>query len=376
MTDARRRALRAPGLTPRGRQTTVDLRAGWTAGVPRGYMHGAMPADPSDLPPPGEAIRRDSALRRIWRRWGWAIRWSGTLLGVLYVSRLIHLASLRAAFSTVSVGVVGVAAALIASGQVVGAVRWRTTLSAYGAQTRPGLVTAVRLYFVAVFYNTYLPGAVGGDVVRAVVTRDSFTDHGTTGALAVVFVERALGLFAMVALMITGVTLSGDALGLRSLGLIGGAVSLAAVLALPLGRRLARFLPEPLAWIARRLPSVVRLRAFAAAAALSLGTQGAAVIAGWLLLRAIHPGATLADALLIIPGAAATAYLPFTVGGTGAREAVFIVLAGKLLGMSSNDAVAASLLLWLATLIVGAGGGLLLVLGRGGVPALAKPAAE
>jgi glycosyltransferase 2 family protein len=332
-------------------------------------MQGAMPDEPTDDSAPLEA----STWRRLWRRWGWVVRWTGTLLGVLYVATLIDVASLGAALVTVSFPVVLGAAALTATGQVIGAVRWRTLLSAYGAESRPDLATAVRLYFVAVFYNSFLPGAVAGDVVRAVVTRTAFEDHGATGALAVVFIERILGLFAVFVLVLAGVALSSDALGvqrsLRMWSIVGCAASLACILALPAGRGLARFLPGPIARIARRLPSVVRLRAFATAVVLSLCTQGTAVIAGWLILRAMHPGVTLAGALLIVPAAVATACLPITVGGIGAREAAFVVLCGRLLGMASEDAVAASLLLWLSTLIIGAVGGVLLLIGRGGGPA-------
>ena len=352
-------------------------------------MQGAVPGEPSDDSAlPAQRSREDqddgerdalaaSAVGRLWQRWGWAVRWTGTLLGVLYVATLIDVASLRAALVAVSFTVVVMAAALTATGQVIGSVRWRILLSAYGAQTRPSLATAVRLYFVAGFYNTFLPGAVAGDVVRAVVTRASFEAHGTTGALAVVFVERILGLFAVFALVLAGVALSSDALAihasLRTWSVIGGAASLACTLALPLGRRLARFLPGPLARIARRLPSVVRLRAFATAVVLSLCTQGTSVIAGWLVLRAMHPGVTFTDALLIVPAAVATAILPITVGGIGAREAVFVVLCGRLLGLASEDAVAASLLLWLAMLLVGAAGGVLVLIAtarrpRGGGP--------
>jgi len=332
-------------------------------------MYGAMPEGPTDDPEPSKG----TVVGRLWQRWGWAVRWAGTLLGVAYIATVVDVDSLRGALVTVSLAVVLAATALTAAGQLIGAVRWRAALSAYGAQTRPSLLTAVRLYFVAMFYNSYLPGAVAGDVVRAVVTRASFEHHGATGALAVVFVERTLGLFAVFALVIAGVALSGAALGiegsLRTWSIVGGAASLAATLALPLGRRLARILPRPLARIARRLPSVVRPGAFAAAVALSLCTQLTSVIAGWLILRALHPGTTFTDALLIVPTAVATALLPITVGGIGAREAAFVFLAGRVLGMSSEDAVAASLVLWLAALIIGGIGGVLLMIGRRGAPA-------
>jgi hypothetical protein len=345
-----------------------------------------MAGDASDEPSADEAAvpRRETLAGRLWRRWGVVVRWTGAALGILYVSTLIHVARVKAAFAAVSVGAMVAAVALGAAGQVIGAVRWRVTLRAYGARSRPSLLAAIRLYLGAAFYNTYLPGAMTGDVVRAVVTRNSFGAQGTTGALAVVFVERALGLFALFALMITGLVLSGDIPGihgsLRVGSVVGGAATLAALLMLPLGRRLARFLPGPLARIARQLPSVVRPLDFAAATLLSLATQLTSVVTGWLILGDLHPSVTVADALLIVPAASATAFLPITVGGTGAREAVFILLGGTLLGMSSDDAVAASLLLWIAILIIGAAGGVLLMLGGGGsalaAPAAARPAPD
>jgi glycosyltransferase 2 family protein len=339
-----------------------------------------MAGDANDERSPGGAtVRREALAGRLWRRWGWLVRWTGTALGIVYVSTLIDVAKVKDAFAKVSLAVMLVSVAIVTASLVLGAVRWRVVLRTYGARARPRLATAVRLYHVALFYNTYLPGAVGGDIVRAVVTRDSFGEHGTTGALAVVFVERLLGLFSLFALVLAGVALSGEALGLqgslRLASVVGGAASLAALVMLPLGRRLARFLPGPLARIARQLPSVVRPFDFVHATLLSLAGQLIAVIAGWLILRDLHPGVTFVDALLIIPVASATAFLPFTVGGTGAREAAFVVLCSKLLGMADADAVAASLLLWLSTLIVGAAGGVLLVTGRASAPP-ASPASE
>jgi hypothetical protein len=75
------------------------------------------------------------------------------------------------------------------------------------------------------------------------------------------------------------------------------------------------------------------------------------------------------------PTAAATAFLPIAVGGTGAREIVLVLRGGKLLDMSSNDAVAASLLLWISIPLIGAIGGALLLLGRGKASLAPAPAA-
>jgi glycosyltransferase 2 family protein len=91
------------------------------------------------------------------------------------------------------------------------------------------------------------------------------------------------------------------------------------------------------------------------AIALSIATQALVAAAGWVVLDALAP-IGIASSLLVVPLAAATAFLPITVGGAGAREAVYVALCGALFAMPQADALAASLGLWLAHLIVGAAG--------------------
>ena len=96
---------------------------------------------------------------------------------------------------------------------------------------------------------------------------------------------------------------------------------------------------------------------------LSLGTQVLIALAGWALLAALGP-MDFGASRLVVPLAAATTFLPITVGGAGAREAVYVALCGRLFGMTEADALAASLGLWLAHLAVGAVGGLAQIAGR------------
>lgn len=305
----------------------------------------------------------DTPARRWWRRWGWLLRWAGTGLGVAYLIAVVDVDSLSGALAKTSIGTVLVALAVISSSLVVGAVRWRALMTAYGAIAPPSLLPAVRLYFVAAFYNTYLPGGVAGDVVRGVVVRDSFRGGGTTEAIAVVFVERVLGLLGVFALAAAGLVLVGPRLQATStlwwLSAAGAGGAVAAVLMLPLGRQVAPYLPRGLAAIAGRLPVVSRRRYFAAAALLSLCTQLLTTMTGWLLLREVHPAATFADALFVVPLSAATGFLPISVAGLGPREAVFINLCSQLLGMSAGDGLAVSLLLWVTLLMTGVFGGIL-----------------
>ena len=288
------------------------------------------------------------------------LRLAGTVGALAYIATKVDLDAAGGAIGRISAAAFAVAIALVALNVVAGALRWKVALRAYGAPEIPGFGELVRRYFVAFFYNTYLPGAVAGDVARGVVTRASFGERGATGALAVVLVERALGLFALFALLAIGLVIAGGRLdGTRALWwwtLIGGAGSLGLVVAIALARRIAPHLPGRLGEIAGRIPPLVDRRAFAGAVGLSLVTQLCVAAAGWVLLAALAP-IDFASSLLVVPLAAATAFLPITVGGAGAREAVYVALCGTLFHLPVADALAASLALWLAHLVVGAAGG-------------------
>ena len=295
------------------------------------------------------------------KRWVWlAVRWLGTIAGIAYVASLIDLDDVRIATERIKPAAFGIALALVAANVVAGALRWRALLSAYGAESRPSVGRSVQLYFLSFFYNNFLPGAVAGDVVRGVVTRDAFGERGATAGLAVVLVERALGLFGVFLLLAIGLLTAGHALDTGSLwgwSAVGIGGSLALVLALPFTRRLARFMPGPLRRLAERVPELSAAGPFVLAAALSVLTQVLIALAGYVLLHAVEPRVDLGASLLIVPLAAATTFLPITVGGAGAREAVYVTLGASLFAMPRADALAASLALWLAHLFVAIGGG-------------------
>ena len=295
----------------------------------------------------------------------WALRLGGTAAGILYTLTLVDLDKIGGAVKAIPIGALAIAIALVAANVVAGALRWRVLLDAYGATSPPATMRMVRLSFVGFFYNNYLPGAVAGDVVRGVATREAFGEHGLTGNLAVVLVERALGLFALFVLLAGGLLLAGDGLDTGSLWLwtaagVGGASAI--VMGLIVARWLAPRLPAALGRIASRVPAISDRGAFARGVLYSIATQSLIALAGWALLHAGHPEVGLAGALLVVPLAAATTFLPITVGGAGAREAVFVSLCDSLFGIPAEDALAASLALWFAHLAVGAGGGLLVAL--------------
>ncbi len=276
----------------------------------------------------------------------------------------VDLSAIATAAQRVSPFAFVAACALTSVNLVVGSVRWRALLLAYGARAIPPFSTLVRLNFVGFFYNTWLPGGLGGDAVRGVASRDAFGPDGTTGALAVVFVERVLGLVGLLLVVAVTSTLFPLPSGDRStitMGSIGGVLAgIATIAALAMGARIAKWLPSVLARIASRLPRIGRPGPFAVGVLLSLATQTIGALTGHVIVVSLAPQVTLATSFVAIPLAMATAFLPFLVGGTGAREMAFVALYASV-GVPAEDAVAASLLVYSTQLSVGAVGAFLRV---------------
>ncbi len=241
----------------------------------------------------------------------------------------------------------------------IGTLRWSILMRAYGATHIPPFSQQMKIYLVGYFYNTYVPGAVGGDLMRGVVTRRAFGDSGATGAMAVVLVERALGLAGVFGL--TGIAIAvfagerfGDRLPYTVLGLTVVALS---VTGLAQGRHLARFFPQPIKRILASLPELVGYGSFAIAAALSLCTHTVVAIMGHILVSSIKSDVPWSDSFVAMPLAAAAGFFPFTVAGAGARDVVLVGLY-ETLGVPRAAGTATALAFLCSTLLAASAGGL------------------
>jgi uncharacterized membrane protein YbhN (UPF0104 family) len=280
------------------------------------------------------------------RAWAWrVVRLAVTALALAWVLSRVDLEEVGAAFLRVPWTAFAAAIALTYVNLGIGTLRWQILLHAYGAPHRPSFGALYRLNLIGFFYNVWLPGGVGGDVVRAIASRDAFGDSGATGAAAVVFVERVLGLVGL--LLIVGITsLLRPIAGVESVptwSAIGIAIGVVAIVLVAVGRAIAPRLGL-LRAVGERLPRIERPLPLAIAIVLSLATHSLVAITGHTFVATLRPDVPLSTSFVMVPLAMATAYLPITAGGAGAREAVFQLLYGQV-GVSFEDATAASLLL-------------------------------
>jgi uncharacterized membrane protein YbhN (UPF0104 family) len=281
-----------------------------------------------------------------------------TLAAFAYLASIVDGAQLFAALCSVSGAAWFAAVALSAAAVGCGVARWWLLFRAFQAPRPPGLTTLARHYFTGLFYNTYLPGGATGDVVRGLATRSAF-EPGSVGGLATVVIERALGLCALLGVVAVGVFLHpfpGTA-PLRWPAMIAFGVGVLAVAALSSSGRLAAVVPPRLRGFLASLPVPGSWGPLWLGLLLSFGSQLAPALCGHMLLGSIYPPVSLADSLLIVPLAAAAAFLPISVSGAGVRETIFVTLYARV-GVPAQAAFAASLCLWSAQAMLAGLGGL------------------
>ena len=243
-------------------------------------------------------------------------------------------------------------------------------------------VTALRAHFAGLAANLCLPGAAGGDAVRAAVAHVSMRDGPRVAAGAIG--DRMIDMVALAILMLTGILLLGGgeaskptlALAVAALVFAGFAVALYAFPAL------ARALWQRHPGLPARNMVLRLCDAFATLARQPLRLLGALVMSTaiqtllvWLAIRlaeAVGVHLPVAAWLFAWPLAKIIATLPLSLGGLGVRESSLAALLVPL-GAAAAPVVASGLVwqavLWLAGLL---GAVVLMISGGGLIPRVSQ----
>ncbi len=87
---------------------------------------------------------------------------------------------------------------------VICTVRWNSILRMHGINLP--FLTVIKLYFIGHFFNAFMFGAVGGDLVKAVYVARAVPDRRTE-AVSTIFIDRMIGMLALIALVTVVMTL-------------------------------------------------------------------------------------------------------------------------------------------------------------------------
>jgi len=242
-------------------------------------------------------------------------------------------------------------------GYLISVNRWRLLLQAQGVSARVGYL--VRSFMVSVFFNNFLPSTIGGDVFRMY---DSWRLGASKAcAVAVVFVDRFLGLLALIVLTLIGL-LSPNPFSATipnlSVWVLGGFVIVMALgvfllhssCSVSLGQwaRQSQWahvvvgildkINDGFAAFRGRTDTVVK------AFGLSLLLQANVVVQYFIFAKALHLPIPFWSFFLIIPLTIFVMLLPISINGIGLRESIFVLILSPW-GVDKPEALA---LAWLA----------------------------
>jgi uncharacterized membrane protein YbhN (UPF0104 family) len=235
------------------------------------------------------------------------------------------------------------------------AFRWSLLLRAYGASRIPSLGRLYRLQISGQFVNM-LPGAIGGDLLRGVVTRDAFGEANTAASMTIVLIERALGVLGLALLVTTMLTIR-PIVPVRWPALaVGVSIAVSVLGGLAAGKRLQRFLPAPFPGLFQRLPEIQSFSPLLVAVVGSVLSHAMLGLMGYMFVWMQFPHVHLMDAMVLAPLAFAAVYFPLTVAGAGTRDAAMVLLFGGV-GVPESEALVASLHVLATYLSVAAIGG-------------------
>lgn len=259
-----------------------------------------------------------------------------------------------------------------------GALQWAWILKATGIVAPP--LELLRLYFIGLFFNNFLPANIGGDTYKIVDL--GRRENRPMGVFCSTLLDRLIGLTALTALAVVFLTLAAVrkiTLPASSLLLIPITLALVALLALLLSRRLGTSLPALFhrwGWqrLANGLSGVTselaifrsRVRWLNLIFLFSLVVQFLRMATH--LLVAFGLGLVLnleqmIQLLVLVPMLALSLTLPITINGIGLRESV----AAQLLvfcGLAASEVVAMEGVAYLVQMVFSLLGGVLLWQGR------------
>lgn len=278
----------------------------------------------------------------------------------------------------------GVAALLMVGAAALQIYRWYLLVRALDLPF--SVRNAYRLSLVGIFYNTFIPGSVGGDLVKAYFIAHAHPERKTR-AVASVIADRALGLFGLILFVAvlgsiawgTGdprINGNPDLQWIVKLmaGIAGGSVVGFLLLGLVLHReeifadRLRRNVPKVGNSLAEMWYAVCeyrkRMKVVALGVLLSAASHFALVFAFHSASRVFPPVppadpavelATLSEHMVIAPIGFIAQAIPITPGGVGVAEGVFAWLY-KLSGRPESRGMIARLSLRLVEWLIGLSG--------------------
>ncbi len=257
-----------------------------------------------------------------------------TAVCLWYVSRKIDWSASWQTIRRSDAGWLLLAAFLFIASKVVSAFRLNIYFSNIGISLPQR--TNLRLYWLGMFYNLFLPGGIGGDAYKVILLHKTY-QYPARQLTAAVLLDRVSGVVGLGILA---------ALYYYS---IYGSQQYGSWLVLMIAPGIAVYYIV----VKKFFPSFTK--GFWPTLWLGLAVQGLQVICAYAIMRALGLEGHYTAYLFIFLLSSIVAILPFTIGGLGAREMVFLWGSRQFL-LNQDQSVCISLLFYLITAIVSLAG--------------------
>jgi len=284
-----------------------------------------------------------------------AIKIALSVAVIVAVARNVDLAATWQRFAHQSLWLPAAAVAILILQIGIGGLRWHFILRSLG-DTSP-IATSLRLYYISVFFNTWLWGAVGGDMLRAWLMRRA--DFRLRYAVNSVILDRVAAV-AAVGILILGTApffirdthQYSLALGLCGVAacLLGGIVIAALIHRLPIDWKHLKLLRG--IHLLSTATDAIFLRPKATLPVLGVAILGQLVVAVavYVMSLGLDVGLSLTDCVILMQPVALAVALPISIGGWGVRETAMIGLLG-FVGIPSSAALSLSVQMGLLTIV-------------------------
>lgn len=186
------------------------------------------------------------------------------------------------------------------------------------------------------FYNLFLPGGIGGDGLKIYLLNKS-KNGSVKKLIAASLLDRLSGLIALIVLVLL-ISATFVHHYLDHIPFLNGAIISAVILAFPVFYACIHLFFKSFT------------QSFIKTNALSLGVQLMQLISAYFILLAIGVEANYVEYLAVFLVSSIVAVLPFTIGGIGARELMFL-LASEYFAIEQFQAVTFSILFFIITAI-------------------------
>jgi len=257
-----------------------------------------------------------------------------SIAAIWWVLSKISFREVLSVFSTANKWYLAGGLLFVVISSVLSGFRQNLSFRSTGAHISPLL--NLKLFWLGMFYNLFLPGGIGGDGIKVYLV-NKYRQNGVKKNIGAMLVNRIAGLVAIGILSILLYYISGDEFKIGWLGWLG----------IPLLYLFYFFVLR--FFLKSFLPIHAGLFGW------SMLLQLMQLISALFILYAFHQFTDVSEYLFLFFFSAIATALPVTIGGVGAREMVFL-LGAKFLHLNNELSIALSLMFFLLSAFVSLGG--------------------